>query len=243
MKKQLLSVALLAVFMTACGNTGKQQSAGNDANDSTATTTENTDSAAEADDEFTSLDHQTFNLHGILVSLEVYKEDGGEEPIGMMSFDGQGRLSEYKIETFDGPDRIEYVYPDAESLQGKPKNQKEADEMGIDYEMKRDAKGRLTRFVQNEFEYDKQGRVCKTTSYGWESFEELTYTQFNDNNDPIKAKLKGGAVEDEWTGTVEFSYEYDDHHNWIKCRKKYIYDNKEMGTNEDVTTRSIEYYR
>lgn len=244
MKKLFItSLSAMLVLASCNGNSTKGQVEDNDSTN-VAEQTDSTVTDEPEQSEFSSIDHQTFNLHGVVVQVDTYLNDtkyGTQEEIGLDEF---GRLSMYKIETFDGPDHIEYSYPDCESLKGAPADPKVAEEMGIDCKMVRDKQGRLLKFTQNEFEYDKQGRVCKFTEYGWESCAEYVVKEFNEHNDPVRATMTGYGEGEEWSGVVTYVYdEYDDHGNWVKRTKTTKFDNNYADDDVEVYYREIEYYR
>ena len=237
-----LNILILSTLLVACGNTEKQQSAIDTpmATDSITPAEEKPEAPdSQPEEEFVSLDHQTFNLHGIVVQVDEYFQDNFQQPCDRINFDEFGRMSGCLVELFEDSEQLKYIYPDTESLKGEPQNS----DLEIDTKMERDEEGRLTKIVQKEFKYDTGKQVCQEVVYGLESYNEYTYTKFNDNHDPLEATFTGGEAEETWSGTIKYSYEYDNHHNWIKCRKNVRYNDARGESYEEVRTREIEYYR
>lgn len=243
MKKVFYS-AMMAMMIASCGNNVQQQTNAEEEMESDSTSVAASEGTDEAlTDGYKSVDYQTFNLRGDVAALYIYLNDENcEYTHHEMKFDEFGRLNMFKIETFDGPDCIEYVYPDDDSLVGKPASKKVAEEMGIDCEMRRDGKGRLTHFPQNDYAYDSKGRICKESISGWESCNDYTYTEYNENGDPVKGSYEGSGEGEEWSGTVEIEYEeYDEKGNWTKRLVRYIQKVPENSVVMDRYIRTIEY--
>lgn len=242
--KRILYTAVATLLLMSCGNGAQQKNNAEEemVNDSTSlASSEGTDNALS--NGYKSVDYQTFNLRGDVAKVNIYLNDENTEyTLNELGFDNFDRLNMYKIETFDGPSIIEYIYPDDDSLLGKPKSKEVADEMGIDCEMRRDGKGRLTHYPQNDYEYDGKGRICKEFVSGWESCNEYTYTSFNEHGDPLKGTFSGSGEGDEWDGTIEFEYEeYDEKGNWTKRLEHRTYKNPENCVEMDRYIRVIVY--
>ncbi|MBQ0050056.1 MAG: membrane lipoprotein lipid attachment site-containing protein [Bacteroidales bacterium] len=213
--KKTLPFFLAAALLAGCNKTQQSETTGNDST-ATALTAEEPEQEAP----FVAPDLQAFFLHGDVKQVRYFMEDYPDYPYMDMQFDQQGRLIAYKIETFDGPDVVEYTYPDDKSLEAQYKDKKTAEETGIDCSMVRDEQGRLTQIPQNVFSYNEQGRVEVWESYGWESMTTHTFTQYTENGDPELASFTGAGEGEEWSGKTSYTYdEVDEHGNWLVCRE------------------------
>ena len=233
MKKLTITTLALVALLASCGGSASQKSASDTAAaDSVATETE-----------YLSSDYQTFELQGHVKSIVTYDQDVPEIPTDSMTFDRQGRLTSYKITVFDGPDLVRYVYPNDQSLRGKVVKDKD---LFIDCDMVRDAKGRLTKIAQNEFEYDKQGRVKRHVIDGWESTSEETTKERDAQGRALTIYFSGSGEGTEWTGREVRNYEQNDSHgNWTVMDATYIFDSMEGEggeTSDAIYVRTIEYW-